>query len=1121
MANKQTVIENFGDYELIFGNNDVNTLTGDGEANIFLHKDSSNDVIKNFNPSEDVIILSAGKVSESLESSNGKDVILKISDGNLNLGTITVKNTCGNFITVYDEEKIEDSKAIFREFITAYVKSAVKTFEEDEDIQSILNKGENSSVLAEIKKSNPELAKNIAESLKLSYEIGISYLDSNSNKNVLYNVPYSSDIDYINSFNDILSAVDFEATTLVELSNIEKVGVVGGATGQALSKVAGPLSVSMAFGTCILYDSMLYSENTQAWIEAGSQGDTQFQKLALIRDQNSKIFDSAAKSHVNLACSVGGLVTVSLMGAAGIVGTPIIIVAGAFCAAPFVFDWAYKKFIAKKFEDEANKFYNSMKNKFSDEIGENISNSRRDHIIDLWANNTVSTYDYFPESGKSTRRYNYQLQGNILYGTPSDDYVGIFISSTDSNGVNRIITGSGNDTVYGGYIDNLRVDVCSGNNVVRCGDTITAGNGNNFINSGKYITTGNGNNTIYVYSNYSTIKTGSGDNIIYISSDYDTIKTGSGDDFVTIYGSENSIDVEAGNDTIYVKYGTNNTVKTGAGKDSIYITNSSDNLIDAGNGNNTIYGESYGNGNNKNTIKTGLGDDFVSVSGYMNLIDAGAGNNTIHGVEGTIKTGSGNDFVSISGNDNSIDAGAGNNTIYIAYGTNNTIKTGTGDDSIFGCGLINAGEGNNTIYGEYYGNSEDKNTIKTGAGNDSIRGCGSINAGAGNNTIYGYVDNNTIKTGSGNDFVSIYGSENSIDAGNGNNTIYGGIYYNVNNNNTIKTGSGDDFVSISGSKNLIDVGAGNNIIYGFEENSTLSISSGEYSTTQSGDDLIVTVGKDKISLIGAANMNNINIAGKKVSTLSTVTDKTKSPVIVGASVKMINASSRTKSVKITGNALSNTIKGGSNKDSLYGSGGNDKIYGNSGNDYLSGDKDNDTLDGGIGNDKLFGGAGNDSINGGAGKDTLSGGIGNDKLLGGAGNDSINGGDGKDTLSGGIGDDKLFGGAGNDCLSGGKGNDTLWGNTGNDKLYGGDGKDTFIYKPGEGTDTIFDYQSGDMLKILKSNGKDGGSFINSSFKNGNLTLSINGGGKVIFDGVASGDKFNINSKTYTLSGTKLK
>ena len=61
----------------------------------------------------------------------------------------------------------------------------------------------------------------------------------------------------------------------------------------------------------------------------------------------------------------------------------------------------------------------------------------------------------------------------------------------------------------------------------------------------------------------------------------------------------------------------------------------------------------------------------------------------------------------------------------------------------------------------------------------------------------------------------------------------------------------------------------------------------------------------------------------------------------------------------------------------------------------------------------------------------------------------------------------------------------------------------------------------MLKILKPNGKDGGSFTNSSFKNGDLTLAISGGGKVIFDDVSVGDKFNINGKSYTLKGTTLK
>ena len=145
------------------------------------------------------------------------------------------------------------------------------------------------------------------------------------------------------------------------------------------------------------------------------------------------------------------------------------------------------------------------------------------------------------------------------------------------------------------------------------------------------------------------------------------------------------------------------------------------------------------------------------------------------------------------------------------------------------------------------------------------------------------------------------------------------------------------------------------------------------------------------------------------------------------------------------------------------------------------------------------------------------------ISGGSKNDTIYGGKGKDTLRGNKGNDKLYGEAGNDKIYGGKGNDSLWGGAGNDTLYGDAGKDTFIYKPNEGTDYIMDYDfdEGDMLKILKTNGKEGGKFSGSSFKSGTLTLTISGGGKVIFDDVAKGDQFNINGKTYKISGSKLK
>ncbi|MBR0102968.1 MAG: hypothetical protein IJQ01_05670, partial [Selenomonadaceae bacterium] len=88
------------------------------------------------------------------------------------------------------------------------------------------------------------------------------------------------------------------------------------------------------------------------------------------------------------------------------------------------------------------------------------------------------------------------------------------------------------------------------------------------------------------------------------------------------------------------------------------------------------------------------------------------------------------------------------------------------------------------------------------------------------------------------------------------------------------------------------------------------------------------------------------------------------------------------------------------------------------------------------------------------------------------------------------------------------------------LYGGDGKDTFIYKPGEGTDTIFDYESGDILKILKADGS-AGTFSKSNFSEGVLNLTISGGGSVIFENVNTGDQININGTTHTITGSKLK
>ena len=60
----------------------------------------------------------------------------------------------------------------------------------------------------------------------------------------------------------------------------------------------------------------------------------------------------------------------------------------------------------------------------------------------------------------------------------------------------------------------------------------------------------------------------------------------------------------------------------------------------------------------------------------------------------------------------------------------------------------------------------------------------------------------------------------------------------------------------------------------------------------------------------------------------------------------------------------------------------------------------------------------------------------------------------------------------------------------------------------------------MLKILKADGSTSGKFSKSKYSNGTLSLTISGGGSVLFDNVAKSTAFSINDKSYKISGSKL-
>lgn len=107
----------------------------------------------------------------------------------------------------------------------------------------------------------------------------------------------------------------------------------------------------------------------------------------------------------------------------------------------------------------------------------------------------------------------------------------------------------------------------------------------------------------------------------------------------------------------------------------------------------------------------------------------------------------------------------------------------------------------------------------------------------------------------------------------------------------------------------------------------------------------------------------------------------------------------------------------------------------------------------------------------------------------------------DALVGTDGSDYLNGSSGNDTLQSGKGNDLLVGGLGDDQLTGGVDEDTYIYRLGDGSDTIDDYSdngSTDRLLLTDLNVAD----VTFSQTNGeDLVITMSDGATItIVDGL---------------------
>ena len=434
---------------------------------------------------------------------------------------------------------------------------------------------------------------------------------------------------------------------------------------------------------------------------------------------------------------------------------------------------------------------------------------------------------------------------------------------------NTLISGtSGDDTIKNGgywagswhYTSNVTINTGAGNDYVyNLGDSVTinTGAGNDSIYNNCHLqydgsiyywdddyganvlfnyAKGDGNDIIYGFKADSTLSIGGGS--------YSTEKSGS-DIIVTVGDGKISLIGAAG----LSKVNITDTKGGSSNSKLITLTEANDTYI------NSIEGATIQALGGDDTIQNGGNWEDTVLSGGPNvIINSGDGNDSVYnkGYDVTINTGADNDYVYSSGDSVTINTGDGNDYVdnYCYWY----------EDSCYGGSnvTINTGSGNDTVHNDKCTNV----TINTGDGNDYVENFGkyaTINTGAGNDYVYNHWgDSATINTGAGNDSVKNWASSVTISGGKGNDSIYNGCY---------RKGDGSIYhfkASYGYGKNFLfkyDSGDGNDVIYGFKADSTLSIGGGSYSTKKSGDDIIVTVGDGKISLIGAAGLDKVNITG--------------------------------------------------------------------------------------------------------------------------------------------------------------------------------------------------------------------------------------------------------------------
>ncbi len=678
-----------------------------------------------------------------------------------------------------------------------------------------------------------------------------------------------------------------------------------------------------------------------------------------------------------------------------------------------------------------------------------------------------------PESPIQTRSITQTAKFTDDYASEAGTYNWYLESRPNDN---RILTGNGNDTIYGG----MGIDIIETNG----GDDIISpdsgdGGDDDLIDGGESGETSGDTVTYAVRTEDISVDLGAG-GAVADGSGYFDVNIGIAGEVDKIRNIEN-ITGGAGNDTIIGDNDAAGNILTGG---------DGDDLIMGGLGNDTLTG-----GNDVDTLSyayiTGAGAG-ITIDLSAGSVNAGAGDVDTLGdsFENLIAT-SRNDTLIGNTLNNDIDGGGGTDTItYAARAGTGGLTVDLGTLDVDGYAVLTFGgiaeqdrlrnieNLTGTADGDTITGDNSANILLGMAGNDTING------GSGDDTISGGADDDTLNGDAGDDTISGGAGVDVIDGGT--NTAVGDTVdysaesgvVNVNLATGVVsadgTGSTDTVINIENVRG----GSGTNTIRGNADNNVMT---GGASTDNFygslGDDTYV--GNGGTNTLDYSELGGGNVDVRWNGTANTIV-KSAGGTDTFTGVQIINGSvlgTDTLTLLVAGltvqssgayfspDALATLI----GVENVEGSTGADTIY------TMTTGTNNNIINANGGNDTVYGGDGNHTLDGGTGTDTLRFSIATAITFDLGAGTAIFGGY-TNTFTG---FETYYLGSGNDTITGSAGADgTVYGENGDDTFYVSNGADGF--DGGAGTDTYNFYAATAGINVNMALGSN--QVVNDGFGN---------------------------------------